>query len=64
MFQTSNWSLSGGVLYKQLTAFHHAEITLQLYELSGYRLSSYSVIINIKVLDRDVGGLKCYIKFC
>jgi len=59
MFRTSNCSSSGGVLHKQLTAFDHAEIILQLYEWSGYRLSSYNVITNIKFLDRDVGGLKC-----
>jgi hypothetical protein len=63
MFRTSNCSSSEGVLYKQLTAFYHAEIILQLYEVSGYRLSSYNVITVIKVLDPDVGSLKRYINF-
>jgi len=44
MFQTSNCSSSGGVLCKQLTVFHHAEIILKLYELSR---CSYSVIKSI-----------------
>jgi hypothetical protein len=61
MFRASNCSSSAGLLYKQLTVFHHAEIILKLYELS--RLSWYSVITGIKVLDREVGALKCYIKF-
>jgi len=43
MFRTSNCSSSPGVLYRQLTVFQHAEIILKLFELSGYRLSSYSV---------------------
>jgi hypothetical protein len=44
-----NCSSSGGVLHKQLTVFHHAEITLKLYDLSRYILSSYNVIKGIKV---------------
>ena len=32
MFRTSNCSSSGGVLCKQLTVFHRAEIILKLYE--------------------------------
>ena len=62
MFRTSHYSSSGGVLYKQLTVFHNAEIILKLHELSRCRLSSYSVTTNIKFLDRDVGVLKCYVK--
>ena len=32
MLRTSNFSSSGGVLCKQLTVFHRAEIILKLYE--------------------------------
>jgi hypothetical protein len=38
MFRTNNRS-SSAVLYKQLTAFDHAENIVELYELSRYRLS-------------------------
>jgi len=44
MFRKNNFSSSGG-LYKQVTVFCHAGIILKLYELSRYRLSSYTLLI-------------------
>ena len=49
MFRTNNCSSSGGVLYKQLTVFHHAEIVSKWYEFSRYGLTSYTAIKSIEV---------------
>jgi len=59
MFRKSNCSSSGGVLYRQLTVFHHAEIILKLYLLSIYRLSSYSVFSEYN--QQDANFLKLFI---
>jgi hypothetical protein len=42
MFRTSNFLSTGGVLYKQLTVIHRAEIILKLHKLSVYRLSLHN----------------------
>jgi hypothetical protein len=45
MFRTDNCSSSGGVLYKQLTVSHHAEIILKLYLL--YKI--YNILYTVTI---------------